>query len=508
MIAADGYSYEKEAILKWFALGRKTSPVTNMALDCTEVFPNRAMKAAMDDFLTSERCRLRDALLDTLTQVETNAPDPGDPVNVALLESAAFVESPPSLCHDDHGGGVNTLCILHAILQQWSQDVDVCRASMEALVVIVEGHDDDSHQQLDFLSPVMDLMRRFEQKAAMQAIGLKYIALYSRADGFLKAASIQKLRVCDVVTGAMKQHSLDKQVQVHGFRAVEMLGMNFPSTIFKSGVSKVLMAGACNFTDDAEVMVALTQSMQYLTTGTCSRLCHSGMCKKLADAMELFPRDAHLQRSCCLVVGKLSHSNPTGDESVCDAVITCLQESLVDGADVADAACVAMARLAYWKRYAARIGASGGTHLVVACMVGALNRQQTDMVANAVHALHMLTAAEDREENNNRQVLATKETGKCLVEVLQRYLMNPKMVLSCMKTLRSVCDSHADFAGWCRDEWETPSAVIAAMREHLGEEDIQETGWSFLDKLALHSWSCTRLVMDALVLATSNALQN
>ena len=54
-IAADGHSYERRAIKDWFARGNNTSPKTGAQLDDTRLFPNHALKSAIQDFLEEVR---------------------------------------------------------------------------------------------------------------------------------------------------------------------------------------------------------------------------------------------------------------------------------------------------------------------------------------------------------------------------------------------------------------------------------------------------------------------
>ena len=54
-IAADGHSYERRAIKDWFARGNNTSPKTGARLDDTWLFPNHALKSAIQDFLEEVR---------------------------------------------------------------------------------------------------------------------------------------------------------------------------------------------------------------------------------------------------------------------------------------------------------------------------------------------------------------------------------------------------------------------------------------------------------------------
>ncbi|XP_058082220.1 U-box domain-containing protein 33 isoform X2 [Magnolia sinica] len=50
-IAADGFTYEAEAIRGWLDDGNNTSPMTNVRLPHTELIPNRALKSAIQEWL-------------------------------------------------------------------------------------------------------------------------------------------------------------------------------------------------------------------------------------------------------------------------------------------------------------------------------------------------------------------------------------------------------------------------------------------------------------------------
>ncbi|CAH8385560.1 unnamed protein product [Eruca vesicaria subsp. sativa] len=47
--AADGFTYEAEAIKKWFSTGHDTSPMTNLKLSHRNLVPNRALRSAIQD---------------------------------------------------------------------------------------------------------------------------------------------------------------------------------------------------------------------------------------------------------------------------------------------------------------------------------------------------------------------------------------------------------------------------------------------------------------------------
>jgi hypothetical protein len=53
VVAQDGHSYERTAIAEWFTNGRTTSPVTNLPLANTTLAANHALRAAIQEYLTT-----------------------------------------------------------------------------------------------------------------------------------------------------------------------------------------------------------------------------------------------------------------------------------------------------------------------------------------------------------------------------------------------------------------------------------------------------------------------
>lgn len=50
LIAADGYTYEAEAIRGWLESGHNTSPMTNLKLEHTNLVPNYALLYAIQEW--------------------------------------------------------------------------------------------------------------------------------------------------------------------------------------------------------------------------------------------------------------------------------------------------------------------------------------------------------------------------------------------------------------------------------------------------------------------------
>uniref|UniRef100_A0A1D1XQJ3 RING-type E3 ubiquitin transferase n=1 Tax=Anthurium amnicola TaxID=1678845 RepID=A0A1D1XQJ3_9ARAE len=54
-VAADGFTYEAEAVRGWFERGNKTSPMTNLQLQHTSLVPNHALRSAIQEWLQQQR---------------------------------------------------------------------------------------------------------------------------------------------------------------------------------------------------------------------------------------------------------------------------------------------------------------------------------------------------------------------------------------------------------------------------------------------------------------------
>lgn len=50
-VAADGFTYEAEAIKGWLDSGHDTSPMTNNKLAHREIVPNHALRSAIQEWL-------------------------------------------------------------------------------------------------------------------------------------------------------------------------------------------------------------------------------------------------------------------------------------------------------------------------------------------------------------------------------------------------------------------------------------------------------------------------
>lgn len=58
----DGSSYERSAIESWFARGKRTSPLTNVALSTTTLVPNRALRNSIREYLEQHEIQHRERL--------------------------------------------------------------------------------------------------------------------------------------------------------------------------------------------------------------------------------------------------------------------------------------------------------------------------------------------------------------------------------------------------------------------------------------------------------------
>ena len=51
VICDDGFSYERTAIMEWFAKDKTTSPMTNMVLITTDVLSNEKLRREIENYL-------------------------------------------------------------------------------------------------------------------------------------------------------------------------------------------------------------------------------------------------------------------------------------------------------------------------------------------------------------------------------------------------------------------------------------------------------------------------
>lgn len=52
-VAADGYTYEEEAVRGWLNIGHSTSPMTNLPLSHSNLTPNRVLRSIIQEWLES-----------------------------------------------------------------------------------------------------------------------------------------------------------------------------------------------------------------------------------------------------------------------------------------------------------------------------------------------------------------------------------------------------------------------------------------------------------------------
>ena len=475
VLLQDGFSYEREAISKWFLTGRKSSPITNEALSCVEIFPNRALKTAIAGFMAQQKVALKEMLLRDLARIETNRELAHDDP----LLRCCFVNLADNV--------IDTYHLLLAVLLSWKADAEVCTAALQALLRIVKQDPEDARRMafLDFFPTVMDATSRFDRLSVVQALGLRFVQAFCRMPMIRTGGSMQRLRATDMVLLAMRTYPTDRPVQLEGARAIQALGASFPANVFKSGAARVLVQAAAHFTDDAEVMLALCLAVGSLTTACCARLCPMGFCRKVADAMVLFPGDQGLQLQGCLALGRLCHSKLHCDEAACDAVVACLQEHGAADAKVRLAGCWAVARVAQWPRFAGRVGELGGCETVMGLLLLIVKNQleeDPELAAAVAAALEVLTN-EAEEESNNRARLATAAFREGVLVLLERHVDHRRTVLSCIKSIHRLSLFSTDFALAMEAEQGASRQIIRAMRRHLAEEDIQEYGWLCLDRL-------------------------
>ena len=54
VMTCDGFSYEREAILRWFEMEKKTSPSSGLPLRTTDVVSNHSLRATINELIICE----------------------------------------------------------------------------------------------------------------------------------------------------------------------------------------------------------------------------------------------------------------------------------------------------------------------------------------------------------------------------------------------------------------------------------------------------------------------
>ncbi|KAL6752707.1 hypothetical protein V8C86DRAFT_2748578 [Haematococcus lacustris] len=62
VVAADGHSYERDALLKYLATGSLQSPVTRKKLTTTTLYPNHALRGVVEYMQASQRLQQVEAV--------------------------------------------------------------------------------------------------------------------------------------------------------------------------------------------------------------------------------------------------------------------------------------------------------------------------------------------------------------------------------------------------------------------------------------------------------------
>lgn len=141
VVAEDGHTYERSALMKWFSMGRTRSPVTNSIMSGKKVFPNLAVHGMAQ----AHRDKLGMELLErakVIRRRKGQCPDNGSRI-AALLDAGAS-----TTIRDDEGGNTALLMFLQApnvllartLLQHDSSSVNMSNNEGKTCVDIVEEY--------------------------------------------------------------------------------------------------------------------------------------------------------------------------------------------------------------------------------------------------------------------------------------------------------------------------------------------------------------------------------
>jgi hypothetical protein len=112
VVAADGHSYDKSEIEKWFATGNRSSPMTNSAMPSTTLRPNLLVRSQIREWQARSSAQ---QVADIITAIVMTPRSDTKVVEGKLLELARFVESHNVVVHPE------TLQMLSSMLQGSAQ---------------------------------------------------------------------------------------------------------------------------------------------------------------------------------------------------------------------------------------------------------------------------------------------------------------------------------------------------------------------------------------------------
>ena len=405
VMAADGHSYDRHAIQTWFSQGKTTSPLTNEDLGCLELYPNHALRSRIHDFVTAQKQAKRELLLAELAVVQENQRHGyEDPLFQASLVSV-----------DD--AILDTLSVLAAVLVGWKNDLDVAKETLHAMGRVLDHNTTTNplivsrSTHLRLFPVIMDTLREFESDGPLQEAGISALGDVIRHRSFT-GGHVDVTQASDIILTTLRRFPSDTAIHLAALECLHEIARYSPSCINKTGICRTLNQTLRAFDDDRHIQeLCILIAGKVCGTNIANKLCTSGVCKRIVDCMLRveFKHDAKILYAGCFALSRIYHGRNSCDETACHVVVHALSCAISSNEQVQgelmEAACRAVARLILIDRHQKiLIELDIISSLTNILAYSTTSTEHVDISKAAIHALEMITVAEDKNVTDPDQL--------------------------------------------------------------------------------------------------------
>ena len=346
VVAADGHTYERAAIQRWFDQKKQISPLTGMLMASKTFFPNTTLRKAIEEYRlqqlsgtkrpsppgpesglnSSKKVRCAEdplwdesSLLDQIHRVQTT----DDRIQHGLCEES-FLQMVKILMDR------KSVPVIRAIFKALQRIIKNGVTAPEALdnmcssvLYAMDSCSTDRHIQIQAFQTlgllakktdnvhrlcvqdaprwIVQIMACYTDSNVLQTHGMRLlITLVDDADTIKELLSEHKL--CEIIVFVLRTFLDDKVIQSLGCRLIARFANNNDTRrkVGELGTRKIVLTALRKFRSDRDVQLngCIAVCALSLDSENASKLAGSGVMKLLDHAMQTFPRDLEVQRAC------------------------------------------------------------------------------------------------------------------------------------------------------------------------------------------------------------------
>ena len=468
VMAADGHSYDRHAMQTWLGQGRVTSPLTNEELASLELYPNHALRAKIQDFVSRRKTSCRHVLLEQLAMIHENKRHDFDDA----LFQASFISVDDAV--------VDTLSITAAILVGWKHDLDVAK---ETLLAIGRALDHDTTTNplivsrathLRLFPLIMETLHDFESEGPLQEVGISTLARVIRHRSF-SGGQVDMTRASESLIKVLRKFPADTSIHLAALTCMHEITSCSPNCINKAGLCRILNQSMKSFEDDQSLQhQGILISGNVSCTTVANKLCSSGVCKRIIEAMLRFSTCHDILYDGSLALSRIYHSRSACEDAACIVVMNALQHD----AAIVEVACRAAARLMLIDRHEKHF------HQLdifpVLCEKLGESSASIETTKAIVHVMEMLTLSYNEDQESNTTFFSGPEVYPHLYHILKVPNYDRDLYVSVLNLVYTLLSRATE----CNLAFHKP--IVDIMRTNASDEDIQIVGWGILTKLCEH----------------------